>query len=163
MPTHPCFNRTGATCHAIHRSRAARILILLFVFTLSPGLSTGQAENHPGAQTACDIHQHACTQPLSGGTGRVTLDISPKPVAAMADLIFTVRLTDAVPATAPYVDLGMPGMNMGPNRVRLKPAPDGTYSGSGVIVRCPSGRTLWEATVHIPGAGTAAFQFNAVY
>lgn len=159
MQTFPCFNRTKA----IHPSRAAGILILLFFFMLSPGLSTGKAEKKPAAVVNCDIHQHACTQPLSGGTGSVTLDISPKPVKAMTDLLFSVRLTDAVPATAPYVDLGMPGMKMGPNRVQLKPAPDGTYTGSGVIVRCPSGRTLWEAIISVPGAGTAAFQFNAVY
>ncbi len=58
------------------------------------------------------------------------------------------------------VDLSMPGMYMGENRVMLKRSPDGTYSGKGVIPKCRSGRRLWKATVTVPGAGAAGFLFN---
>ena len=48
---------------------------------------------------------------------------------------------------------------MGRNRVDLYLGPDGRYRGTGVIVRCPSGRHDWEATVTAPGAGKAVFRF----
>jgi hypothetical protein len=95
--------------------------------------------------------------------GTVTLDVSPKPVTAMSDLIFTVRFAGISLPDVPYIDLGMPGMKMGPNRVRLKPDANGIFTGSGIIVRCPSGKTLWQITVTVPGAGTAEFRVNAVY
>ncbi|MFH0729958.1 MAG: hypothetical protein V2B19_26905 [Pseudomonadota bacterium] len=115
--------------------------------------------------TACDLHRGTCTQPLSEGAGNVTLDIRPKPVKAMTDLIFTVQIIGILSAgEIPRVDLGMPGMNMGPNRVYLKKINEkGTFTGSGIIVRCPSGKTLWQVTVTVPGFGTAEFLIDVVY
>ena len=114
-------------------------------------------------QANCKIHDGTCTLPLSGGSGAVIFDISPKPVKAMTDLVFKVRIDEPIPPAAPYIDLGMPGMKMGPNRVILKIADDGSYTGNGIIVRCPSGKTLWQATVTVPGAGTSEFIFNVLY
>lgn len=109
----------------------------------------------------CDIQAGACVQAL--GAGSVTLEILPRPVMAMTDLTFRVTLAGVSPDGDPGIDLGMPGMTMGPNHVTLEKMPDGTYSGTGVIVRCPSGRTLWRADVSVPGTGTAAFIFDVVY
>jgi len=53
----------------------------------------------------------------------------------------------------------MAGMEMGRNRVDLSRGEDGRYRGTGVLVRCPSGRRDWEATVTLPGAGKAVFRF----
>jgi hypothetical protein len=116
-----------------------------------------------GAQTAvdCAIQSRPCTKSLANGT--ITLDITPKPVRAMRDLTFTVALSGLTPTADPFIDLGMPGMVMGPNRVALRPAGDGTYHGTGVIVRCPSGRRTWKATVTIPGKGAVEFIFDVVY
>jgi hypothetical protein len=127
-----------------------------------PGL-TFAAETQYAADTACDLHRAACTQPLSGGSGTVTLEILPKPVRAMTDLVFSVQVAGIPSKAVPYIDLGMPGMNMGPNRVSLKAGENGVFTGSGIIVRCPSGKTLWLATVTLPGAGTAEFLVNVVY
>jgi hypothetical protein len=93
------------------------------------------------------------------------LAVTPRPVKAMQDLLFQVSITGNLTARTqlPYIDLGMPGMNMGPNRVQLKPAGNGTYKGQGVIVRCPSGRRTWQATVTIPGVGQTDFIFDVVY
>jgi hypothetical protein len=123
------------------------------------------AETKSLTDTACDQHRGACTQPLSGGSGAVTLDISPKPIKAMTDLTFTVQITGNFPAgEMPRIDLGMPGMNMGPNRVYLKKTNEiGAFTGCGIIVRCPSGKTLWQVTVTVPGAGTAEFLIDVVY
>ena len=109
----------------------------------------------------CDIHQGPCTKELA--SMMVTLDILPKPVTAMKDLKFHVTLSGEKKNTAPYIDLGMPGMNMGPNRVELRPVKDNVFEGQGIIVRCPSGRRTWKATVTLPEVGKLEFIFDVVY
>jgi len=112
----------------------------------------------------CDLHTQACTRPLAAGVA-VTLEVTPKPVKAMQDLSFKVTLSGRQ-STAPndlYIDLGMPGMKMGPNRVRLNAAGNNTYTGQGVIVRCPSGRRIWQATVIVPEVGHTDFIFDVIY
>ena len=91
------------------------------------------------------------------------MDIEPKPVKAMQNLTFTVTFTGEKPVAAPYIDLGMPGMNMGKNQVILKPAGELIYRGEGVIVRCPSGRRTWKAKVTVPDAGSVEFVFDVIY
>jgi nitrogen fixation protein FixH len=99
--------------------------------------------------------------PLHGAAGgqEVLLSLSPWPPRAMREVEFTVSLPGYAGAAAPHVDLSMAGMEMGRNRVDLSRGPDGRYRGTGVIVRCPSGRNEWEATVTAPGAGKAVFRF----
>ncbi len=91
------------------------------------------------------------------------MDIDPKPVRAMEDLTFRVTLAGIQPEDLPYIDLGMPKMKMGPNRVRLKPGEGGGYTGNGIIVRCQSGRRTWFAKITIPGTGVAEFVFDVTY
>ena len=83
----------------------------------------------------------------------------------MQDLLFKVTLKPKRPQStmAPTIDLGMPGMNMGPNRVQLKAAGNSLYEGRGVIVRCPSGRRTWQATVTLPDGGQTRFIFDVIY
>jgi hypothetical protein len=112
----------------------------------------------------CDLHQGVCTQNLSGST--VTLAVTPRPVKAMQDLLFQVTFSAKLPPNTnklPYIDLGMPGMKMGPNRVQLKSAGNDTYEGRGVIVKCPSGRRIWRATVTVPDFGQTDFIFDVIY
>jgi len=108
-----------------------------------------------------DIQRGPCTKELAGMT--VTLDVLPKPVKAMKDLKFRVTLSGAKPVRAAYIDLGMPGMDMGPNRVDLRLVKDNVYEGEGVIVRCPSGRRTWKATVTLPEVGKVEFLFDVIY
>ena len=89
----------------------------------------------------------------------VLLSITPWPPVAMRDVEFTVSLPGYAGNAPPYVDLSMAGMEMGRNRVDLSRGADGRYRGTGVFVRCPSGRHDWEATVTAPGAGKAVFRF----
>lgn len=135
--------------------------ILVSVFLFAIWTPTIAAETQGGTRVNCDINHSSCTKYLSGC--KVTLDIEPKPVKAMKDLTFTVRLTGEKPSSAPYIDLGMPGMNMGPNRVRLKVTGEGLYQGVGVIVKCPSGRRTWRATVTVPDLGSTEFIFDVIY
>ena len=98
---------------------------------------------------------------LRGTAGRqeVLLSLSPWPPRAMREVDFIVSLPGYAGTSPPFVDLSMAGMAMGRNRVDLSRWPDGRYRGTGVIVRCPSGRNDWEATVTAPGAGKAVFRF----
>ncbi|UCG21857.1 MAG: hypothetical protein JSU80_04575, partial [Deltaproteobacteria bacterium] len=82
---------------------------------------------------------------------------------AMQDLVFTVTFVGDKVVADPYIDLGMPGMNMGRNRVLLKPAGKLVYQGAGVIVRCPSGRRTWKAKLTVPDVGAVEFVFNVIY
>jgi hypothetical protein len=91
---------------------------------------------------------------------KVLLDIAPKPVKAMRELTFSVEVPGYGGAGSPWVDLGMAGMRMAPNRVDLVKEGDGRYRGKGVLVRCPSGMRTWTATVHLPGKGKALFTFD---
>ena len=109
----------------------------------------------------CDAHKGACSQTIDGLT--VSLEITPRPVKAMQDLVFKVSLSGSPPAQSPYIDLGMPAMKMGPNRVELKDNGTGAYEGRGVIVRCKSGRRTWFANVTVPGTGEVKFIFDVIY
>ncbi|MFW6055523.1 MAG: hypothetical protein ACOC9D_06420, partial [Thermodesulfobacteriota bacterium] len=89
------------------RPRIAAVLILLLAFPVTP-----QAKS----LINCDIQEGACTQKIQEGF--VQLDILPKPVKAMQDLLFRVSLQETGRLDGPpVIDLGMPGMQMGPNRV----------------------------------------------
>jgi len=109
----------------------------------------------------CDAHTGACSQ--SSGAITVSLEISPRPVKAMQDLVFKVSIEGTTPASHPHIDLGMPAMKMGPNKVALKPTGPGAYEGTGVIVRCPSGKRTWFANVIIPESGEVKFIFDVIY
>jgi len=86
----------------------------------------------------------------------------------MTDLVFRLSLTglsmpDAARPDPPFIDLDMPDMFMGYNRIYLTREKPGAYVGTGVIVRCPSGIPTWKATVTVPGAGEATFVFDVIY
>jgi len=93
----------------------------------------------------------------------VTLDIDPKPVKAMEELLFSVSVKGGRLDDILLLDLAMPGMYMGGNKVVLKKADDGRYHGKGIIPRCPSGRPLWAATLDIPRKGKVEFLFDVIY
>lgn len=112
-------------------------------------------KDHPAP--APSVH----TGPVTGMAGDlpVVLEISPRPVRAMRELLFTVDLP-GYGGPAPRIDLEMTGMTMPRNRVDLRRGADGRYRGSGIIVRCPSGTRTWTATARIPGRPAAAFTFD---
>jgi hypothetical protein len=136
-------------------------LLILAAFVMGSIRHHALAEQKErGSDLKCDIHQTACTNALPDCT--VTLDIKPKPVKAMTDLTFEVILSGRKPIKNPYIDLGMPGMDMGPNRVTLQPAENNRYKGNGIIVRCPSGRRTWKVSVTLPDIGTTEYIFDVV-
>ncbi len=111
----------------------------------------------------CEIDKGTCS--AKAGNAEVILEVTPRPVRAMKELSFTIvvrRSRAALPGVL-TLDLAMPGMYMGNNRVLLRRTAEGTYEGKGVIPRCPSGGRLWKAAVDIPKEGGAAFTFNVSY
>lgn len=106
----------------------------------------------------CFIDLGPCSSAMAGK--QVVLDISPRPVKTMKELTFTVRAAGRNTAPTLLLDLSMPGMYMGRNEVILKKTPAGSYSGKGIIPRCPSGKKLWRAELTIPGAGKVSYTFN---
>lgn len=146
-------------------------VIIIFLVLILPAFAVGallyarsagsEGTAASASEADCDIQHGGCVREVAGRT--VGFDISPKPVRAMTDLTFRVSIDGDPPEAPPFIDLDMPDMFMGLNRVRLEPAGDGVYEGEGVIVRCPSGIPLWQATVTLPGVGEARFRFNVVY
>jgi len=96
----------------------------------------------------------------AAGDQEVLLSVAPWPPRAMRNLVFSVTLPGYEGREAPHIDLSMRGMKMGWNRVPLSPAADGVWRGTGVFVRCPSGRNDWEAEVTVPGKGKAVFPID---
>ncbi len=128
--------------------------------TAAPAAETPGGGDAPrGRAPGRDVH----AGPVAGraGTQAVILDISPKPVRAMRELAFSVALPGRDAALGPpRVDLEMPGMRMPPNRVDLARGADGIYRGTGVIVRCGTGRRTWSAAVTLPDRTRASFAFD---
>ena len=135
-------------------------LFAVFLLAVPAGSTAGDKYQE---MINCNLHKGSCNQFLS--ETRVTLEVTPRPVKAMQDLLFQVTFSAKLPPNAqlPFIDLSMPGMKMGPNRVQLKSAGNDTYEGWGVIVKCPSGRRTWRATVTVPDFGQTDFIFDVIY
>jgi nitrogen fixation protein FixH len=104
------------------------------------------------ATPSCNIDAGPCAEKTSDNAVEAILDITPKPVTAMRELSFSVTLKDKrgpVTNVEVTIDLSMPGMYMGNNMIKLTAKDSGVYQGKGVIVRCPSGKKLWQATINI--------------
>ncbi len=126
--------------------------MLWISFLLLAAVPAGGAEE--ALAPDCAIDAGPCSRTV--GEMTVALEISPRPVRAMQELSFTVRLSrngDPVAADEVEIDLAMPGMDMGRNRVQLRQEAQGLHRGRGVIVRCAGGRTLWKASVRVVGKG----------
>ncbi len=131
------------------------LLIMLFLYACS-----GKADKHKTNKSAdCLISSGLCSKKL--GNIELELDITPKPVLSMKELNFRVTLKKADKIYKKLIlDLNMPAMDMGLNRVTLNSESKNVYSGKGTIVKCKSGHTLWEATITIPGIGDSKFYFD---
>lgn len=136
---------------------AALVLAAGLLLSLPPSVT---AEAVPAG---CRIDEGPCAQTVRNV--QVTFDLSPKPVKTMSELMFTVTLQERsgpVDDAGVVVDLTMPGMPMGRNVVQLR-RNGSAYEGRGIIIRCPTGKKDWRATVLFKRAGTtsaASFDFE---
>lgn len=133
-------------------SRAALALLVALSFGATPALAGQAADSNA-------IHNGPCSKQISNR--QVTLAITPRPVRHMRELTFRVNIapSEGLPPTL-VLDLSMPGMVMGKNQVILKRQADGSWKGRGIIVKCMSGGTLWQAMLLSPQLGNPAFTFN---
>ncbi len=108
----------------------------------------------------CDIQNSVCTQKVDALT--ILLDITPKPVKTMTPLSFRVKVLGEFSEKTVLLDLSMPGMKMGPNVVRLKNTAPNVFEGRGVIVKCPSGKSIWQASVVLADSKSIDFIFDVI-
>jgi nitrogen fixation protein FixH len=125
------------------------------------------AQSSPGkaeiAAVDCSLDSGPCVRKDGAGV-TVSLEISPRPVRTMEDIELTVQLITEgeggpIGDRQVTVDLTMPGMYMGENRIILEPAGEGRFVGKGVIVRCPSGQKRWKAVVSAASIYPVEFTF----
>jgi len=136
-------------------------MTILIVFLAYLFFIRDSVKINPGERLLnCDIQNQACTQKILDRD--ITLDIQPRPVKTMDNLLFSVTVGGPPLSKKPHIDLSMPGMTMGLNWVFLKIRSPGIYEGTGIIVKCPTGQTIWQATVTLPEKGTVDFVFNVV-
>ena len=140
--------------------KAQLLIPILCLITFSAWIKIASGQNSP-VRVECDIHAGPCIAMVTDR--EVSLEINPKPVRAMQELTFTVSFSGKKLGAAPYIDLGMPGMNMGRNRVTLKQTGENRFEGKGVVVRCPSGRRTWKARITAPDLGSVEFIFDVIY
>jgi hypothetical protein len=112
------------------------------------------------AAAPCDLGAGPCTRPLEGG-GEVTLDLGPRPLRTMQDLLVRVQVAPAPREPAEVsVAFAMRGMQMGENRAALAASGGGRFEGKAVLVRCPSGRRDWTAEVRLAAGAAPAARFR---
>ncbi len=136
-------NRPDRTTIKIIAAALGVLILYFFIYDDKVVESSGK--------TDCDIQNGACIKMLSEDI-IAEFDISPKPVKSMTGHTFILRLKKGdVPVRDATVtlDLNMPGMYMGDNKTLLVHRQDGTYEGNGIIVRCPSGKKIWEAAISV--------------
>jgi hypothetical protein len=105
----------------------------------------------------CDLGAGPCAQ--QAGPFQVTLALAPRPLRTMVELgaVVELRKGDApVEGATVTLSFDMRDMSMGPNRRVLPGVGGGRYAGKGLLVRCPSGRKDWVATVAVASAGRPA-------
>lgn len=126
------------------------LIVLLLLFSCS---------EEQTVKEDCDFQRNLCIKRLENI--EVKLDVEPKPPQAFKEEIFIINIKgEKNPAHELLLDLSMPGMYMGENRIALKKVEGNIYKGKGVIPRCPSGKTLWQAEIFIPGKGSVYFRFH---
>jgi hypothetical protein len=132
-------------------------LMLFVVLTLAflyASVHRGEASGLQNTEPDCKMDAGSCIKTVDGLT--VSVDITPKPLKAMRNLRFRTTLSNKgkpVTDASVSITLTMPGMFMGQNVIRLVHAHEGIYEGNSVIVRCPNGEKLWQASVDIRRSG----------
>ncbi len=115
-----------------------------------------------GEGVHCDVGQRICAR--NAGDVRVVLELSPHPPQPLKEIDAAVKLSrggEPLAGAEVAVELSMPGMFMGENRIPLSATGDGRYAGKGALLRCSSGRRDWlaEVVVRLPGRAETRSRF----
>ena len=135
------------------------LVVILSLHLAAVNVFAMQHSHSFSTKTDCDINTGPCTKTIEHDSIQVILDINPKPVGPMTELLFSVILKEGARAVTDAkvgLDLTMPGMFMGVNRPVLSHVKDGRYEGKGVVPVCPHGGELWKAEVTVERNGRSA-------
>lgn len=96
---------------------------------------------------ACDLSEGPCEHLLPEG-GSLSLQISPRPIPLMQTVMVHVKVSgaDVLPL---QLDITGLNMEMGVNRVVLKPGAGGTWAGETIIPICSQRRMHWRAALKL--------------
>jgi hypothetical protein len=132
--------------------------VVLFMFVplmfLYINVPHANASDSQITETDCVMSAGPCIKTVNGLT--VAVDITPRPLKAMHTSVFRTTISiknRPVTDASVSINLSMPGMFMGQNIIRLTHLNQGVYEGTGVIIRCPSGKKIWQASVAISRPG----------
>jgi len=92
----------------------------------------------------CDLNNGPCVVTLDGDR-RVEFSIAPRPVPVMQPLRLRLATQGFAAPLNAQVDFVGVDMDMGFNRVDLKPAADGTLGGEASLPVCVTGTMDWQA------------------
>ena len=109
----------------------------------------------------CDLRLGACPAILPGG-GRVHFSIEPRTIPVLRPLDLTARIEGLNPRSV-EVDFAGTDMNMGYNRIALKPVGEVGWKGQATLPVCVRSRMNWEARVLLhtdAGIMAAPFRFD---
>ena len=136
--------------------KRGRSWIRVFVFLISLISACSEVQEK---EALCKFEEGPCIKRLN--SHELILEVRPAPPQAFKELKFILSVRGRnISSEELLIDLTMPGMFMGKNQVRLKRQGNNIYTGIGVIPRCPSGKTLWQAEVILPGGDAIAFRFH---
>lgn len=104
----------------------------------------------------CDVHNNACDFQILDEKKEVLVDgvlqLNPKPVKAMQDVNFQLDLKKSTIEFSDIIlDLTMPAMYMGDNKVSLKKSGENQYAGKGVFPECTTPDRRWNIKVIFKG------------
>jgi hypothetical protein len=138
--------------------RARYGLLFVLALTLALGILLGAhwlysryAMPPAARQVSCDLGAQPCHVRLPDG-GEMRVEITPRPIQALAPLTIEVSLMDT--SLAPNeirLDFSGIDMEMGINRTRLRKTAPGRFHGQGTLPVCMTGRMRWQATFILEG------------
>ncbi|MGE5386552.1 MAG: hypothetical protein ACM3SV_11775 [Betaproteobacteria bacterium] len=138
------------------------VLLLVAIATIGRRLAMPPMPMSAVADAGCNLQQSTCGASLPDGA-RMTLSILPHPIPLLKPLAVEVT-TDAIAVTQVEVEFTGAEMNMGSQRVLLKPVAPGRFGGEATLPVCVTGRMEWQATVTFDspqGKVAAPFRFFA--
>ncbi|MCS7204654.1 MAG: hypothetical protein NZ853_03055 [Leptospiraceae bacterium] len=100
----------------------------------------------------CDVHKEICHFTIQDEKKQTfiegKLNLSPKPVYTMKEIQFQLEFTKSnIHQPEILLDLTMPAMYMGENKVIMKKVSDNLFEGKGIFPECTSDDRRWNIKI----------------
>lgn len=160
MENHCLFKNPGEISNRVKKYNWFLKLFLTLPILYMPFIQARAEQDK--SQGLCRFEEGPCVKKMNAR--EFILETSPAPPQAFKETTFTLSIRGAeIKSEEIILDLSMPGMYMGKNQVRLKKSGRNTYTGKGIIPRCPSGKTLWQVGLTLPDGTKIDFRFHVKY